>query len=52
MAISVIHQMTDQNILVRVRSSWALGNLCDTMVLLRYVALKYDKIFYSSTYLQ
>ncbi|CAB4383085.1 unnamed protein product [Rhizophagus irregularis] len=34
MALSVIQQMADPNILVRVRSSWALGNLCDTMVLL------------------
>ncbi|GBC04366.1 hypothetical protein RclHR1_05640009 [Rhizophagus clarus] len=34
MVLSVIQQMADQAILVRVRSSWALGNLCDTMVLL------------------
>ncbi|CAG8613835.1 16614_t:CDS:10 [Funneliformis caledonium] len=34
MALSVIQQMSDQNILVRIRSSWALGNLCDTIVLL------------------
>jgi hypothetical protein len=50
MALSVIQQMTDQNILVRVRSSWALGNLCDTMVLLRYVTSKYNKILYNNTY--
>ncbi|CAG8724060.1 4192_t:CDS:2, partial [Racocetra fulgida] len=34
MALTVIQQMSDQNLLVRVRSSWALGNLCDTMVIL------------------
>jgi hypothetical protein len=46
MALSVIKQMTDSNTLVKVRSSWALGNLCDTMVLLRYVTLEYNKLLY------
>ncbi|RHZ85019.1 hypothetical protein Glove_73g36 [Diversispora epigaea] len=34
MAFTAIQQMSDSNLLVRVRSSWALGNLCDTMVIL------------------
>ena len=50
MALSVIQQMTDSNVLVKVRSSWALGNLCDTMVLLRYITSKYDELFINNTY--
>ncbi|CAG8443342.1 1080_t:CDS:2, partial [Acaulospora colombiana] len=34
MAYAAIQQMSDSHLLVRVRSSWALGNLCDTMVVL------------------
>ncbi|KAG9303110.1 hypothetical protein G9A89_005068 [Geosiphon pyriformis] len=34
MAFSVIQNMSDVNLLVRLRSSWALGNLCDALVLI------------------
>ena len=50
MALSVIQQMTDSNVLVKVRSSWALGNLCDTMVLLRYVTQSLINYFINNTY--
>lgn len=33
MAMAVLLQLADKNVLVRVRASWALGNLCDALVL-------------------
>lgn len=35
MASAVLEQMNDNAILVRVRASWAQGNLCDALVLER-----------------
>jgi hypothetical protein len=35
MTKSVLAQSSDKAIVVRVRSSWAIGNLCDALVLER-----------------
>ncbi|CAG8467088.1 2678_t:CDS:10 [Paraglomus brasilianum] len=32
MAVSIFEQISNTNLMVRMRSSWALGNLCDTLV--------------------
>ncbi|CAG8513418.1 4626_t:CDS:10, partial [Ambispora leptoticha] len=37
MALSVIQNISDTTLLVRIRSSWALGNLCDSLVTLSEV---------------
>nr|CAG8445665.1 6583_t:CDS:10 [Entrophospora candida] len=35
MVTIIIRHISDTNLMVKIRSSWALGNLCDTMVLSR-----------------
>ncbi|CAG8564763.1 9383_t:CDS:10 [Ambispora gerdemannii] len=37
MALSIIQNISDATLLVRIRSSWALGNLCDSLVTLSEV---------------
>ncbi|RUP45427.1 hypothetical protein BC936DRAFT_148199 [Jimgerdemannia flammicorona] len=42
MAIAVLQQLSDKNVLVRVRASWALGNLCDALVLQKHQNVSTD----------